>query len=94
MNLYVYYKVRNEQSAELRARACAMQQALSKQHGIVTSLQRRPEEKDGRQTWMEAYASAPEGFSEILAQAVADAGLMSLIDGERHAEYFVSVSCA
>ena len=94
MNLYIYYKVRSEQAEELRIRACDMQQALSKRHGIVTSLQRHPEEKDGRQTWMETYASAPEGFGEILTQAVADAGLMSLIDGERHAEYFVSMSCA
>ena len=94
MNLYIYYKVRKEQSEELRARVCSMQQALSKRHGVVTSLQRRPEEKEGRQTWMETYASTPEGFGEILAEAVADAGLMSLIEGDRHAEYFVSVSCA
>ncbi|MBS0307563.1 MAG: DUF4936 family protein [Proteobacteria bacterium] len=94
MHLYVYYRAHPELADELQSRVCGMQQTLAERHNITATLQRRPEEKDGRHTWMETYASTPEGFGAILAQAVADANLAHLIDGERHAEYFVNMSCA
>ncbi|QDZ27649.1 DUF4936 family protein [Noviherbaspirillum sp. UKPF54] len=95
MDLYIYYRVRSEHAETLRAQAAAMQQCLSREYGIVTGLKRRPEERDGRQTWMEIYQSVPNGFAAILERAIAQAGLASLIDGQRHTEYFLDVpTCA
>lgn len=95
MNLYVYYRVRCEHAVELQRDASLMQQDLSKRHGVAATLQRRPESKDGRHTWMETYQNTPDGFDAILVSAIAATGLGRLIDGERHTEYFVSVSsCA
>lgn len=95
MDLYVYYRVCSEHVDELRTRAGAMQRWLSQEYGIVTALKRRPEEKDGRQTWMEVYLAAPDGFDVMLERAVAQAGLATLTDGQRNTEYFLDVSaCA
>lgn len=95
MDLYIYYRVRSEDANALHTRALAMQQALAAETGITIGLKRRPEEKDGRQTWMEVYEAVPEGFEAILDRAVAQADLSPLIDGLRHTEYFLDVSsCA
>ena len=95
MDLYIYYRVRSGDADALRAKATAMQAALADNYGIVGTLKRRPEEKEGRQTWMEVYEGVPEGFEARLEQAVTDAGLPALIDGARHTEYFMDVSsCA
>jgi hypothetical protein len=95
MDLYIYYRVRSEHIEALRDRALAMQKSLSGEYGIVSGLKRRPEEKDGRQTWMEVYEAVPENFEAILERAVAQAGLAGLIDGQRNTEYFLDVSsCA
>ncbi len=95
MDLYIYYRVRNENGEALRTRAQAMQQRLSRQYGIVTGLKRRPVEKQGLQTWMEIYQAVPADFEAQLEHAVAQAGLADLIDGTRHTEHFLDVSsCA
>lgn len=95
MDLYIYYRVANANSQELRGRVVDMQRSLSQDYGIVGSLKRRPEQKDDRQTWMEVYHTAPDGFEAALERAVVHAGLAELIDGPRHTEYFVDVSsCA
>lgn len=95
MDLYIYYRVRSEDAHALRTQASAMQRSLSQEYGIVTALKRRPEEKDGRQIWMEIYQAVPAGFDAALARAVAHAGLAALIDGQRNTEYFMDVtSCA
>lgn len=95
MDLYVYYKVRREDSSALRDRALAMQARLTSDYGMATSLKRRPEERDGRQTWMEVYLGVPEGFGTVVEHAAAEAGLPALIDGMRHLEQFMDVtSCA
>jgi hypothetical protein len=95
MDLYIYYRVRSGDADALHAKAAAMQAALGKKYGIVGALKRRPEEKDGRQTWMEVYEGVSEGFETSLESAVAEAGLPALIDGARHTEYFMDVSsCA
>lgn len=92
MDLYIYYRVRAEDSPALQARTAAMQRKLSQEYGIVTGLKRRPEAKDGLQTWMEIYQAVPDGFEAILESAVAREGLHTLIDGQRHTEYFLDVS--
>ncbi|RZI42794.1 DUF4936 family protein [Herbaspirillum sp. HC18] len=95
MDLYVYYRVRHENVAALRARAETMQRCLSEEYGIVPGLKRRPEEKDGMQTWMEIYEAVPSDFEAALERAVAREGVDALIDGRRNTEYFVDVSsCA
>ncbi|RJG00905.1 DUF4936 family protein [Noviherbaspirillum sedimenti] len=95
MDLYIYYRVDCAHAQALRERVTAMQSALSQRCGVATTLKRRPEAKDGHLTWMETYHHIPEDFDAILAQAVSQAELASLIDGERHREYFMDVtSCA
>jgi hypothetical protein len=95
MDWYIYYRVRSENARQLHKQASAMQRFLSEEYGIVAGLKRRPEEKDGLQTWMEIYHAVPSGFDGILESAVAHAGLATLIDGRRNTEYFLDVSsCA
>jgi hypothetical protein len=95
MDLYIYYRARNENAGTLCTQVRSMQQCLSREYGIVTGLKRRPEMKDGQHTWMEIYQDVPDGFAEALERAVVEAGLPALIDGRRNIEYFLDVSsCA
>lgn len=95
MDLYIYYRVRREDAQTLQRHVEAMQRCLSQEYGIVIQLKRRPEEKEGRQTWMEIYQAIPAGFDTALEHAVMQAGLTGLIDGSRNVEYFLDVSsCA
>lgn len=95
MDLYIYYRVRTEDAAALQVRVTAMQQHLAAECGIASALKRRPEEKDGRQTWMEVYQAVPDGFEATLDAAVAHDGLAKLIDGPRHIEHFMDIpACA
>jgi hypothetical protein len=91
-DLYVYYRVRCEHAQQLQSRVRDMQSSLSAEYGIVASLKRRPEQKDGRHTWMEVYLAAPPGFDAQLERAVAGAGLTDMIDGQRHTEFFMDCS--
>lgn len=95
MDLYIYYRVRSENAAELCRRVQGAQQRLVREYGIVTGLKRRPEVKEGRQTWMEIYQDVPDGFAAVLERAIDQAGVAALIEGQRNIEYFLDVSpCA
>lgn len=95
MDLYIYYQVRREHAAALLPRVQDMQRRLSGEYAMVTGLKRRPQEKDGHQTWMEIYQAIPDGFETALDRAIAHEGLETLIDGQRHTEHFVDISsCA
>jgi DNA-binding XRE family transcriptional regulator len=95
MDLYVYYRAASAQAEALRERVTAMQAELARRCGVAAALKRRPEAKDGRHTWMETYLNIPDGFDAILSQAVTQSELASLIDGERHTEYFLDITtCA
>lgn len=95
MDLYIYYRVAEAQAAALLPQVQAMQAALAGSHGVQVALKRRPDSKDGLQTWMEVYGAVPPAFDRALAQAVVAAGLARHISGERHTEVFVDVSpCA
>jgi hypothetical protein len=87
IDLYVYYKVREADASALAPRVRAMQAAL----GIATQLMRRPESKDGMQTWMEVYPGVDQGFQARLDDAAAQSGLAGLIAGPRRAEVFVDL---
>lgn len=92
-DIYVYYRLRSELAELMLPHVCAMQDGLSAQYGVKTALKRRPEEKDGEQTWMEVYEAVPEDFLHALEQAAIDAHLP--ISGERHIEVFEDLSpCA
>jgi hypothetical protein len=89
-SLYIYYRVQAGHAARLAPMIRAMQAELGS--GMVL---RRPEEKDGLQTWMEVYADAEADFCARLDAAVRATGLMQYIEGPRHLETFVELpSCA
>jgi hypothetical protein len=95
MDFYIYYKVRAEHADELELRLRMMQAELGLATGTYGDIKRRPETRDGLQTWMECYLATGTGFDAALAAAVQDASLSELIAGDRHIEVFVDVStCA
>lgn len=91
MDLYVYYRVKSDAAAALHPRVLAMQDALAARHSIRPGLKRRPEEKNGEQTWMEIYPGVDDSFIGLLEQAVSVAGLAELVPGPRHTEVFIDV---
>lgn len=94
-DLYIYYQVRDADAAILSARVRAMQARLLAERGVAGQLKRRPEAKDGLQTWMEIYPAAADGFDAALVAAVREAALSELISGNRHTEIFTDLpTCA
>jgi hypothetical protein len=91
MDLYVYYRVRDEDAERLLPRVRAMAAALAAAHGVVPQLKRRPGSTDGVQTWMEVYPATGPGFTEALADAASAAELDPLIAGPRHTEVFLDL---
>jgi hypothetical protein len=91
MDLYIYYKVRDADVASLQGAVRVMQAGLLASHGVPGQLKRRPDSKEGMQTWMEVYAAVPAGFTEALDAAVQQAGLAALTSGPRHTEVFTDV---
>ncbi|STR28120.1 Uncharacterised protein [Janthinobacterium lividum] len=90
-DLYVYYQVKEEHAQALEARVRAMQAKLAAASGVAPQLKCRPDSKDGSQTWMEIYPVVGEGFTELLASASEEAGLLSLTSGARHTEVFMDL---
>jgi hypothetical protein len=94
-DLYIYYQVREADAAALALRVRAMQERLHGEHHVAGQLKRRPEAKDGLQTWMEIYPAATAGFESALGVAAQDAALSELIAGARHTEIFTDLdTCA
>jgi hypothetical protein len=94
-DLYIYYQVRDEHASAMALRVRAMQEVLSAERGVTGQLKRRPEAKDGLQTWMEIYPATPAGFDAALDVAVRDAALLELTAGARHLEIFTDLdTCA
>lgn len=87
IDLYVYYKVRDEDAAALAPLVCALQARVI-QPGAARLL-RRPESQDGVQTWMEVYPDVPETFAAALEAAASGAGFGHLVQGPRRVEVFV-----
>ena len=94
VDLYIYYRVRDEHAADLEPRVRAMQARILASDGIAGQLKRRPPADGGLQTWMEIYPGAKDGFEALIGAAVQEAGLSELIDGARHTEAFMDFSCA
>jgi hypothetical protein len=94
MDLYVYYKVSDEHAAALLPRVRAMQAALTLRHRVAGQLKRRPQAKDGLQTWMEVYPAVAGDFEAALGEAAREADLATLA-GPRHTEVFMDLmTCA
>lgn len=92
IDLYVYYKVRNEDAARLEPLVRSLQARVAPGGA---QLKRRPGSRDGLQTWMEVYPAVSEGFAAVLEQAAVDAGIEPLIAGPRRAEVFAELTpCA
>lgn len=95
IDLYVYYKVPEQQAGQLEPLVRAMQAGLAAAHATAPQLKRRPETGNGMQTWMEVYPAVSEGFAGALEAAARDAGVADLIAGPRHAEVFMDLTtCA
>jgi len=91
IDLYVYYKVHDVDAAALAPRVRALQAEVAARHGVQGQLKRRPEAREGVQTWMEVYPAVDAGFGALLAEAAAAAGLDALPAGARHSEIFVDL---
>ena len=92
IDLYVYYKVRDEDAARLEPLVRRLQAGLAP---AICQLKRRAGGSDGIQTWMEVYPGVDEAFAAALEAAASDAGLGGLIVGPRRAEVFVELTpCA
>lgn len=91
IDLYVYYKVRADAAAALAPRVRALQSELAARHGVHAQLKRRPEVRDGLQTWMEVYPGVDAAFAMRLTDAVAQAGLETAFASPRHAEIFTDL---
>ncbi|MBW8901951.1 MAG: DUF4936 family protein [Massilia sp.] len=95
IDLYVYYKVRERDAAALAPRVRALQAQVARQHGVRPQLKRRPEARDGLQTWMEVYPGVGADFPARLDAAANNADIAGLIDGPRRAEIFTDLTpCA
>jgi hypothetical protein len=95
VDLYVYYKVPEQHAARLEPQVRAMQAGLGAAHATAPLLKRRPEARDGMQTWMEVYPGVDDSFADELARAANAAGLADMIAGPRHAEVFMDLTtCA
>jgi hypothetical protein len=94
-DLYVYYKVREQDAARLEPLVRAMQARLLQAHPVAAQLKRRPQAQDGLQTWMEVYPATDAAFAGALLDAASGAGLGDLIEGPRRTEVFTDLTpCA
>ncbi|MDY0975697.1 DUF4936 family protein [Massilia sp. CFBP9012] len=91
VDLYVYYKVRSIDAARLAPLVHAMGRHLAQDAGVQVQLKRRPEDKDGLQTWMEVYPGVTDAFDAVLRRAVVDAGIEALLAGPRRLEIFTDL---
>lgn len=95
--LFVYYRVRADDAEAAMVLVRGLQVRVIAQYpGLSARVLRRPDETDGLQTWMEAYAAdprhAPGGVSEAMQAAIETqaAALLPLLAGPRHAELFIA----
>jgi len=92
IDLYVYYKVREEDVARLAPLVRALQEGAGHK---AAQLKRRPGATDGLQTWMEVYPGVSADFPAQLAALAELAGFEGLIEGPRRAEIFMELTaCA
>ena len=91
MDIYLYYTIRESDAAIARARVAALQHRLGTSYDITPALRRRPETRDGLQTWMEIYPNVPDHFDRVIEQIAAEEGASELATNGRHVEYFMEL---
>ncbi len=97
MDCYVYYKTAQAQELQIVQQVKMIREHLNTRLNmdLHTNLRRRPAAENGLVTWMEIYHDVTHAFEVALADAVNQTEIMSLIQGQRHAEYFEdAMSCA
>jgi len=95
--LFVYYRVPAADSAAAEDEVRSLQADLRAViPGLAARLLRRPDQTDGRQTWMEIYSIEPaiaaDGVNPSL-QAIIEARAaerLTHIEGSRHVEVFLA----
>ena len=94
-DLFIYYRVPAAHTETMQKKIIQMLSLLREQWPVSTGLKRRPELKDGCETWMEIYTQVPDDFPSALELAVAQAQVLALTEGHRHTETFVDIAaCA
>lgn len=91
--LFIYYRAEPAHAEALAAAVRQMQCELCGRHpGLSARLLRRPDQREGQQTWMEAYVLPADASAVALAAAIERAAetLQPLLAGPRHAEHFVA----
>lgn len=94
MNCYIYYKSAASDEQQVIHQA-SIHLSLLATAGIDGSLQRRPQVAQGLHTWMEVYHNISDDFLHQMENALNISQLDSLIEGDRHMEFFTPVAlCA
>lgn len=91
LELFIYYRAAVADAAAVEHAAVAFQRTLRERHpGLGARLLRRPQERDGLHTWMEAYV-LPAGRDVALRADIEReaAALSRWIVGGRHVEAFL-----
>ena len=91
MDIYLYYTIRESDAGSARERVAALQRRLGTDYNIAAMLRRRPETRDGLQTWMEIYPGVPDHFDSVIEQIAAEEGVTALTTNGRHVEYFMEL---
>ena len=91
MDIYLYYTIREADAVDARACVDALQRRVSNDYNITSALRRRPETRDGMQTWMEIYPGVPDRFDSVIEQIAAEVGVTALTTNGRHVEYFMEL---
>lgn len=90
MHCYVYFKSLVKHEEQVQSCFAKLSQSIANM-GFSVQFQRRPETKDGLQTWMEIYSNVPDHFDQMIAAVVSESGLQAFVVGARHHEYFIEV---
>lgn len=91
--LFVYYRAEPARAESVAAAVQQMQAQLCEAcPGLQARLLRRPDLRDGLQTWMEAYRLPPGASTVAMAAAIERAAesLRAHLSGARHVEHFVA----
>lgn len=90
-HLFVYFRVADDFAADALPRWHRWMETVAEATGIGGTLMRRPETRDGLQTWMECYADVPPAFDATLDGLWRQSGLDGCIQGERRVERFIDL---
>jgi hypothetical protein len=96
-NLYVYYQLQVEHIPSARSAVARLFSAARPYCGatrLMQGEQSATEQTNHSVTWMEIYEDVidVETLQQCLQQSLAESGLLPLIQGQRHSEYFFALA--